>query len=125
MQKKLENDKSSPNETGADKKNTLNHTEERKVTPFNEVWNKNTLDDSELLSDYIGEEIVIKETATLDGDYGEYKILLTEVKGKNIKLRTSSKVVMEQLAAVAEDLPVRATPTTKQAKDGSTYHQLV
>lgn len=115
--------------TGATQKNNSPKDEIKSrstedIPSFAEVWTEKEFEDTELLTNYLNTELVINKFEMGEGKYGPYVILNASVNGVTKLLRTSSTVVVDQLARIEDKLPVKATVVEKGGANGKKYLSL-
>jgi len=85
------------------KKNVENETTQG-VVAFSDVY-KGSLDSHGRLTDYLNEEMIIKDVEFTElGNYGDVAIATVEVKNVERRLHTFSQVLIKQLKAIEDVL---------------------
>jgi len=122
----IENENSQVSER-AEYKSTQSETNEQKgnnIPRFGEVCAEKEFEDTELLTDNLNREIIIRSFEVGEGGYGPYVILSASVNGGTKRLRTSSLVVIDQLQKIGDKLPIRAIPIKRNGKNGKKFLSL-
>jgi len=128
IEKEIDNKDSQVKEDAKDNssKDEKKSYKEVDITDFIDAYNETEkkFNNSESLADHLDQWIVINGYEMGEGAYGPYSILDVSVDGDNKLLRTSGKVIIDQLIKIEGKLPVKAKVVKKLGKNGRGYFTL-
>lgn len=108
----------------AEYNSTQNETralEDDHIPTFGMLRAENMFQNTELLSDYVGQELIIYGLEAGEGKYGPFIILNAKVANNPRLLRTSSRVIIDQVNTFKDRFPYRAKVIEKAGSNGNRY----